>query len=49
MDSLITPFQNAFIQGRTNTDNILMDHEIFDHLGRLERFWWTKNRHEQSL
>lgn len=36
MDSLITPFQNAFIQGRTITDNILIAHEIFDHIGRLK-------------
>ena len=34
MDSLITPFQNAFIQGRNIVDNILIAHEIFDYLGK---------------
>lgn len=34
MDSLITPYQNAFIQGRNITDNILLAHEIFDMLGK---------------
>ena len=32
MDMLITPYQNAFIQGRNITDNILLAHEIFDTL-----------------
>ena len=32
MDKLISPFQNAFIQGRNITDNILLAHEIFDFL-----------------
>ena len=30
MDSLITPYQNAFIKGRNITDNILIAHEIID-------------------
>lgn len=30
MDMLITPYQNAFIQGRNITYNILWAHEIFD-------------------
>ena len=30
MDKLITPFQNAFIQGRNITDNILITYEILD-------------------
>ena len=30
MDSLITPYQNAFIKGRNITDNILIAHEIMD-------------------
>ena len=34
MDTLITPFQNAFIQGRSITDNILIAHELFDFLGK---------------
>ena len=32
MDSLITPYQNAFIQGRNIFDNILLAHEIMDTL-----------------
>ena len=32
MDKLITHFQNAFIQGRNITDNIVLAHEIFDTL-----------------
>ena len=32
MDQLITPYQNAFIKGRTITDNILLAHEICDTL-----------------
>jgi len=34
MDNLITPFQNAFIQGRSITNNFLIAHEIFDSLGK---------------
>ena len=30
MDSLISPFQNAFIKGRKLFDNILIAHEIMD-------------------
>lgn len=30
MDSIITPYQNAFIQGRNISDNILIVHEILD-------------------
>ena len=32
MDKLITHFQNAFIQGRHITDNIVLAHENFDTL-----------------
>lgn len=32
MDKLISPFQNAFIQGRSIIHNILLAHEIFDTL-----------------
>ena len=32
MDRPISPFQNAFIQGRSIIDNILLAHEIFDTL-----------------
>lgn len=32
MDTLITPFQNAFIKGRNIFDNILIAHEIMDDL-----------------
>ena len=35
---LITPYQNAFIQGRNIIDNILLAHEIFDIL------WKKKNQ-----
>ena len=38
MDMLITPYQNAFIQGRNIIDNILLAHEIFDIL------WKKKNQ-----
>ena len=34
MDTFITPYQNAFIQGRNIIDNILLAHEIFDMLGK---------------
>ena len=30
MDSLISPFQNAFIKGRSISDNILIAHEIIE-------------------
>lgn len=30
MDNIITPFQNAFIQGRNIIDNILLAHVIID-------------------
>ena len=30
MDSLISPFQNALIKGRSISDNILIAHEIMD-------------------
>lgn len=32
MDALITPFQNAFINGRSITDNIIIAHEVFEFL-----------------
>ena len=32
MDSIISPYQNAFIQGRNIFDNILLAHEIMDTL-----------------
>ena len=34
IDTLITPYQNAFIKGRNITDNILLAHEIFNMLGK---------------
>lgn len=37
MDRLVTPFQNAFIQGRNITDNILIAHEIFNILRKKKR------------
>ena len=30
MDSIITPYQNAFIRGRNITNNILIAHETLD-------------------
>ena len=37
MDSIITPFQNAFIKGRNITDNILLAHEIIDVVRKKRR------------
>lgn len=37
MDSLVTPFQNAFIRGRNISDNILIAHEIFDMLRKMRK------------
>ena len=37
MDRPISPFQNAFIQGRSIIDNILLAHEIFDTLKKEKR------------
>ena len=34
MNSLISPFQNAFIQDRNISDNILLAHEIMDTIGK---------------
>ena len=38
MDNLITPFQNAFIQGRQITDNIILAHEVFEYL-KKKKIW----------
>ena len=42
MDSIISPYQNVFIQGRNIFDNILLAHEIMDTLrkkkGRKDSF-----------
>ena len=40
MDGLITPFQNAFIQGRLITDNIILAQEIFEFLKRKHKGKW---------
>ena len=40
MDGLITPFQNAFIQGRLITDNIILAREIFEFLKRKHKGKW---------
>ena len=37
IDTLITPYQNAFIKGRNITNNILLAHEIFNMLGKKKR------------
>ncbi len=37
MDSLITTYQNAFIQGRQITDNILLVQEFFEFLKRKKK------------
>ena len=47
MNSLISPFQNVFIQGRNISDNILLAHEIMDTMrkkkGRKKRVWGSKS------
>ena len=47
MNSLISPFQNAFIQGRNIFDNILLAHEIMDTMrkkkGQEKRVWGSKS------
>ena len=47
MDSIITPYQNAFIKGRNIFDNILLAHEIIDVIrkkkGRRDSFWSFEN------
>jgi hypothetical protein len=40
MDSLITPYQNAFIQGRQITDNIVLAHEVFEYLKKKSKGKW---------
>jgi hypothetical protein len=40
MDILITPFQNAFIQGRQITDNIILAQEVFEFLKKKHRGKW---------
>ena len=40
MDSLITPFQNAFIQGRQITDNIILVKEFFEYLKKKKEGKW---------
>ena len=40
MDGLITPFQNAFVQGRQITDNIILAHEIFEYLKKKGKGKW---------
>lgn len=37
MDSLITPYQNAFIKGRQITDNIIIAQEIFEFLNKKKK------------
>ena len=47
MNSLISPFQNVFIQGRNISNNILLAHEIMDIMrkkkGRKKRVWGSKS------
>ena len=47
MNSLISPFQNVFIQGRNISNNILLTHEIMDIMrkkkGRKKRVWGSKS------
>ena len=41
MDSLIIPFQNAFIHSRLVTDNILLAHKIYDYMRKKKKEkWW---------
>lgn len=52
MDSIIIPYQNALIQGRNITDNILIAHVILDMLRKKKgrkNCLCTKDRYEQSL
>lgn len=37
MDSLITPFQNAFLQGRQIQDNVIFAYEIFNYLRKRKK------------
>ena len=47
MNSLISPFLNAFIQGRNISDNVPLAHEIMDTIrkkkGRKKRVWGSKS------
>jgi hypothetical protein len=40
MDSLITPYQNAFVQGRQITDNIILAQEVFEFLKKKKKGKW---------
>jgi hypothetical protein len=40
MDSLVTPYQNAFIQRRQITDNIILAHEVVEYLKKKKRGKW---------
>ena len=40
MDILITPFQNAFIQGRRITNNIILAQGIFEFLKKKQKGKW---------
>ncbi len=40
MDSLIIPFQNAFIQGRQITNNIILAQEFFEYLKKKRQGKW---------
>jgi hypothetical protein len=40
MDSLVTPYQNAFIQGRQITDNIILAQEVFEYMKRKHKGKW---------
>ena len=41
MDSLITPYQNAFIQGRQITENIILAQEVFEYLKKKHKGKWS--------
>jgi hypothetical protein len=40
MDSIITPYQNAFVRGRQISDNIILAQEVFEFLKKKKKGKW---------